>query len=57
MEFCIKESKFTEEQIVRIPKEVEDDAKVAEMCRKHSISDAWRTASRRTNTRACKYRS
>jgi Transposase len=57
MEFCIKESKFPEEQIVRIPKEVEDDAKVAEMCRRHSISDAQRTAPRRTNTRACRCRS
>jgi hypothetical protein len=36
----MKKSKFGEEQIVRILKEVEDGAKVAETCRKNGISDA-----------------
>ena len=36
----MKKSKFSEDQIVRILKEVEAGAKVAETCRKHGISDA-----------------
>ncbi|TCS31071.1 putative transposase [Paucimonas lemoignei] len=32
--------RFTEEQIIGILKEAEAGAKVAELCRKHSISDA-----------------
>lgn len=45
-ELYVKKSKFSEEQIVRILKEVEAGAKVAETCRKHGISDptyyAWK---------------
>lgn len=36
----MKQSKFSEEQIVRILKEIEAGAKVTETCRKHGISDA-----------------
>lgn len=42
----MKKSKYSEEQIVRILKEVEAGAKVAETCRKHRISEptyyAWK---------------
>lgn len=44
----MKKSKFTEQQIVSILKEVELGAKVGETCRKHGISDAtyykWKSA-------------
>jgi putative transposase len=36
----MKKSKFSDEQIVRILKEVDAGAKVNETCRKHGISEA-----------------
>jgi putative transposase len=43
----VKKSKYTDEQVVRILKEVDAGAKVAETCRKYGISEptyyAWKT--------------
>lgn len=36
----MKKARFSEEQIVRILKEVDAGAKIVETCRKHGISDA-----------------
>jgi putative transposase len=43
----MKQGRFSEEQIVAILKEAESGGKVAELCRRHGISDAtfynWRS--------------
>jgi putative transposase len=43
----MKRARFSEEQIITILKEAEGGAKVAELCRRHAISDAtfytWRS--------------
>ena len=36
----MKKKRFSEEQIIAVLKEVEAGAKVADLCRKHGISDA-----------------
>ena len=36
----MKKKRFTEEQIIRVPKESEAGAKTPELCRKHGISEA-----------------
>jgi putative transposase len=43
----MKQGRFSEEQIISILKEAETGAKVAELCRRHGVSDAtfytWRS--------------
>ncbi len=43
----MKRARFSEEQIISVLKEAEDGIKVAELCRRHGISDAtfyiWRS--------------
>jgi putative transposase len=43
----MKRTRFSEEQIIEVLKEAEGGAKVTELCRRHSISDAtfytWRS--------------
>ena len=43
----MKRARFSEEQIISIPREAEAGAKVTELCRRHGISDAafhtWRS--------------
>ena len=43
----MKRARFSEEQIITILKEAEGGAKIAELCRRHGISDAtfytWRS--------------
>ncbi|MEI6002002.1 transposase [Paraburkholderia bengalensis] len=43
----MKKSRFSEEQIIGVPKEADAGMKVADLCRKHGISDAtfynWRS--------------
>jgi len=36
----VKKKRFSEEQIIAVLKEAEAGAKVADLCRKHGISDA-----------------
>ena len=40
MKSAMKKQRFTEEQIIAVLKEQEAGAKVADLCRKHGISDA-----------------